>query len=76
MKSTPADFWNSTLARCATVPLPEKAMFSEPGLALDAATTSVSDLKGEDSPTTITSGALATRPTGVRSLTESYGILL
>src|SRR5206468_3923816 len=69
----PACFWNSTVARCATVPLPEEAKLMLPGCAFASFTTSASVLNGEFALATIRSGELATRPTGVRSFSGSYG---
>ena len=46
-----------------------------PGLAFAAVTTSARVLYGESAPTTITSGALATRLTGVRSFARVVGQL-
>src|SRR6185436_14697932 len=72
-KRTPAVFWNFSPVRCATVPLPGDAKLTSPGLAFAAATRSASVLYGDCAGTTMTSGALATRPIGARSLTGSYG---
>ena len=67
----PAAFWNSSLVRWATVPLPGEAKLSWPGLARAALTASASVLCGVFMPVTITSGALASSTTGVRSFCGS-----
>jgi hypothetical protein len=67
----PAAFWNDSVARWATVPLPEVAKLMLPGLSWAAFTTSASVLYGDSALATMTSGALATRLIGVRSFSGS-----
>src|SRR3954464_14678498 len=57
----PATFWNDSVARWATVPLPEEAKLMRPGWALASLTTSASVWNGDLALATITSGELATR---------------
>lgn len=63
-----AAFWNSSLVRWATMPLPGEAKLIAPGPALAALTASASVLYGVPAPVTMTSGAFANTAIGARSL--------
>src|SRR3954468_12701432 len=67
---------NSSLARCTMVPAPEEPYEYLPGPDLSSASSSFTFLAGVLGCTTSMSGVDATSPTGVKSLTESYGSLV
>src|SRR4029079_7266367 len=74
--STPVIVLNSSPDRWIDVPLPDDAKLSLPGFAFAYAISSCTDLNGNDGLTTSTFGTPATRITGAKSLTWSYGIFL
>ncbi|MNY42700.1 hypothetical protein D3C86_1776160 [compost metagenome] len=67
---------NNSPATCSDVPTPGVPNCSAPGLDLASAISSCTFLAGTDGLTTSTLGVEASRITGVKSLTMSYGILL